>query len=135
MEIFFSVHLILMPLGFVLLAGGVVTVRYLRKKIWWFRLHKMLGVLSTIFFISGGTAAVLMVELSGRGHFSIPHTWLGAAVIGLMTATLAVGFLQSRVGNKKRMRMIHRVMGRTVAVLSLVTVVTGAVAAGIIPAP
>jgi len=135
MEIFFFVHLMLMSLAFVLLVGGVVTVRYFRKKIWWFRLHKMLGVLSTIFFIAGGIAAALMVFLSGRSHFAVPHTWLGAAVVVLMVTTLAVGLLQTRVGNKKRMRMIHRIAGRTVAGLSLMAVATGAIAAGIIPFP
>jgi len=135
MEIFFFIHLLLMPLGFVLLAGGVITVRYLKKKIWWFRLHKMLGGLSTIFFMVGGMAGVLMVELSGRSHLSVPHTRLGVVVVGLMMATLGVGFLQTRVGNKKRMRMVHRTMGRTAAVLSLMAVATGAIAAGIIPFP
>jgi hypothetical protein len=135
MEIFFIVHLILMPLGFLLLAGAVITVRYLRKKMWWFRLHKMLGVLATVFFIAGGVAAVLMVSLSGRSHFSVPHTWLGAGTICLMVSTLTVGFLQTRVSNKKRMRMVHRIAGRTMAGLSLVAVVTGAIAAGIIPVP
>ena len=102
---------------------------------WWFRLHKMLGVLATVFFIAGGVAAVLMVSLSGRSHFSVPHTWLGAGTICLMVSTLTVGFLQTRVSNKKRMRMVHRIAGRTMAGLSLVAVVTGAIAAGIIPVP
>jgi len=132
MEIFFIVHLILMPLGFLLLAGGVITVRYLRKRMWWFRLHKMLGVLATIFFVTGGFAAVLMVYLAGKTHFSVPHTWLGAGTIVLMAATLTAGFLQTRVGNKKRMRLIHRIAGRTVTGLSLITVITGTIAAGII---
>ena len=133
MEIFFIVHLILMPLGFLLLAGGVITVRYLRKKMWWFRLHKMLGGLATVFFIAGGLSAFLMVSLAGRNHFSVPHTWLGAGTIVLMVTTLTAGFLQTRVGNKKRMRLMHRIAGRTVAGLSLAAVVTGAITAGIIP--
>lgn len=135
MEIFFIVHLLLMPLGFFLLAGGVIAVRYLRKKMWWFRLHKMLGVLATVFFITGGFAAVLMVYLAGGNHFSVPHTWLGGGTIVLMVATLIVGFLQTRLSNKKLMRLIHRIAGRTVAGLSLVAVVTGAIAAGILPVP
>lgn len=135
MEIFFIVHLLLMPLGFLLLAGGVITVRYLRKRMWWFRLHKMLGVLATVFSVTGGFAAVLMVYLAGNNHFSVPHTWLGAGTIVLMVATLTVGFLQTRVSNKKHMRLIHRIAGRTVAALSLVTVITGAMAAGILPVP
>ena len=135
MGIFFIVHLMLMPLGFFLLAGGVITVRYLRKKMWWFRLHKMLGVLATVFSIAGGMSAVLMVSLSGRNHFCVPHTWLGAGTIMLIVATLTAGFLQTRVGNKKRMRLMHCIAGRTVAGLSLVAVVTGAIAAGIIPVP
>jgi len=77
----------------------------------------------------------LMVYLAGKNHFSVPHTWLGAATIVLMAATLTAGLLQSRVGNKKQMRLIHRIAGRTVAGLSLITVVTGAMAAGILPVP
>ncbi|HPX55322.1 MAG TPA: hypothetical protein PK425_02180 [Syntrophales bacterium] len=133
METFFFIHMTLMSLGFLLLAGGVITVRYLKKKMGWFRLHKRQEVLSAIFFVAGAVAAVLMVELSGGGHLSVPHTWLGAVLIVLMAATLVVGFLQARVKNKKRMRMIHRVMGRTAAVLSLAAVATGAVTAGMIP--
>ncbi len=135
MELFFLVHLSLMFLGFLLLTAGVITVMYLRKKMWWFRLHKMLGILATLFFGAGGVAAVSMVYLSGEPHFAVPHTWVGGAAIVLMIGTLTAGFAQTRVANKKRMRLIHRSMGRTVAVLALVAVITGAMAAGIIPGP
>ena len=124
-----------MPLGFLLLAAGVITARYFRKKLWWFRLHKMLGVLATIFFGAGGIAAVLMVYAAGGNHFAVPHTWMGGATIVLMIGTLTAGFAQTRVVNKKRMRLVHRSLGRTVAVLALVAVITGAMVAGIIPGP
>mgnify|MGYP001064586307 CR=1 FL=1 len=135
MERFFLVHLSLMFLGLLLLTAGVITVRYFRKKMWWFRLHKMLGILATLFFGTGGIAAVSMVYLSAETHFTVPHTWVGGAVIVLMIGILTAGFAQTRVANKKRMRLIHRSMGRTVAVLALVAVITGAMAAGIIPGP
>ncbi len=135
MEIFYYVHLFLMPLGFLLLAAGVIAVRYFRKMLWWFRLHKTLGVLATIFFGAGGIAAVLMVYSAGGAHFAVPHTWMGGAAIILMMGTLTAGFAQTRVVNKKRMRLAHRSLGRTVAVLALIAVITGAMAAGIIPGP
>lgn len=135
MERFFLVHLSLMLMSFLLLTAGVITVRYLRKKMWWFRLHKMLGILATIFFLAGGMAAVLMVYLSGGDHLAIFHTWLGALTLVFVVGTLAAGLLQTRVANKKRMRLIHRSAGRTVAILALVAAITGAMAAGIIPGP
>jgi hypothetical protein len=135
MELFFLFHLLLMLLGFVSTLAGVIIVRYFRKKMWWFRRHKLLGTIATIFLGVGGAAAVFMVQLSDHGHFTVPHTWLGGAVIVLMTGTLAAGLAQTRVVDKKRMRLIHRFSGRTVAVLCVITVVTGLMAAGIIPGP
>lgn len=135
MELFFLIHLTLMLLGFLLLVAGVITVRYFRKKMWWFRLHKRMGFLATISFFVGGIAAVLMVYLSGGNHFAVPHTWLGVIVIVIMAGTLVAGLAQTRVINKTRMRLVHRTLGRTVAVLSLLAVATGAIVAGIIPGP
>jgi hypothetical protein len=136
MEPFFLMHLLFMSLGVFLMAAGVVTVRYYRKKTGWFRLHKMLGLLSTVLLGAGGIAAVSMVyREEGGTHFDVPHTWVGGFVIVLMIGTLAAGFAQTRVLNKKRMRLVHRSAGRTVVVLALVAVIMGAIAAGIIPGP
>lgn len=133
MEMFFFVHLLFMSLGLVLIILGVVTARYGRKKAWWFRLHKMLGILAATFFLFGGAAAIVMVSLSGGSHLAVPHAWFGSGTLLLMIMAVTAGYLQTKVLQKKRMRWIHRNTGRTVLVLSLFALTTGLIAAGIIP--
>ena len=122
-----------MVLGFLHLAVGVITVRFLKKRMWWFRIHKMLGIIAMFIMISGGISAYLMVRFSGEGHLEVPHTWFGVATILVVIITPAAGFLQLRVRKKIRMRLIHRTAGWTAACLSLISMVSGGILMGIIP--
>lgn len=126
MILLLQTHAFLMILALcIMLAGGIIA-RFMKKKIWWLKVHRSLGITGAIFFIVAILAIVLQITLTEREHFRIIHSWIGfvAFVFAMLTPTL--GILQLRVRSMTvRLRSFHRWSGRIALCLMLINVFLG----------
>lgn len=118
------IHAGFMVCGFTFMATGMVIARYFKKKKWWLKAHRILGILGALQVWVGFAAAVLMVARAGGEHFDVFHAYLGLAVILLATATSVMG---QRTLHKPApgLRNVHRWSGRATLVLWLVNAALG----------
>lgn len=126
MILLLQTHAFLMILALcIMLAGGIIA-RFLKKKVWWLKVHRFLGITGAIFFLVALFAIALQITLTEREHFRIIHSWIGfvAFIFTLLTPTL--GVLQLKVRSVAvRLRSFHRWSGRIILFLMLINVFLG----------
>ncbi|UCE36149.1 MAG: hypothetical protein JSW00_11420 [Thermoplasmata archaeon] len=123
---FWIFHATLMIVGFILMLLGIIIAKVFKKKKWWLKTHKILGVLGAIFSIAGLLMAFIMVSMGSGEHFHVPHAYLG--ILAMIFAILApsLGFAQFKVKkNKSKIRFTHRWVGRIAIVLMLLNIISG----------
>jgi hypothetical protein len=129
--ILFKWHAALMAAGFLSFFSALLVAATQRRKPWWLRRHRAVGILGTFFILSGMTAAITAVAAAATGHLRAPHTWLGALTIAAAVATPILGFLQFKIREPAaRLRAIHRLSGRILTGAALVTILFGLRIAG-----
>jgi hypothetical protein len=118
-------HALLMSTGLVVMLGGMLTARYMKRKSWWLKAHKILGISGALLIISGVIVAVYMV-LTQSGTYLVeePHAYLGITALALVVFTPIMGFMQFRIKDK-RMRSVHRWSGRLAITLVLINAAAG----------
>lgn len=132
MILFYS-HALLMGTGFLLMTAGVGTARFLRQRRWWLKAHRALGTAGAFCLAAGLAAALGMIARSGGGHFQIPHAWLGLTAVLTGIGAPIVGSLQFRIKARTRqLRRWHRGVGYSAATVTLLSLLSGLAAAGII---
>lgn len=105
---------------------GMVIARYFKKRTWWLKAHRILGILGALQVWAGFAAAVLMVSRSGGEHFDVFHAYLGLTVILLALATSVAGQLQLTLRKPAlRLGTLHRWSGRTTLGLWMVNAALG----------
>ena len=126
MILLLQTHALLMILAFcIMLAGGIIA-RFMKKKIWWLKVHRSLGITGAIFFIVAILAIVLQIMLTEREHFRIIHSWIGFIAFVFAMLTPALGILQLKVRNKAvRLRSFHCWSGRIALCLMLINAFLG----------
>ena len=126
---YWTFHASWMICSFLIFASGVIIARTMRKKRWWFKAHKALGILGSAFAVFGvGTIIYLLSEMFGD-HFAVPHAYLGISTLIFTIVTPVLGFLQPISGV---VRTIHPWWGRTAMVLMVITISVGIFTAGIL---
>jgi hypothetical protein len=130
----FLIHAALMGAGFVLALSGMVLAMTQRRRRWWLRVHRIVGLAGTSSMLFGVAAAVAAVAaLPKAHHFESPHTWIGALTVALAAGASALGLLQFRIPAKAAsLRMFHRLAGRLVNLTAPIAIVLGLAAAEII---
>lgn len=130
---FWIIHAALMVVGFILMIVGITIAKVFKKKKWWLKAHKWLGILGSVFSVAGLVMAFAMVSLGSGVHFRIPHAFLG--ILAMIFAILApsLGLAQFKVKkNKSKIRFAHRWVGRIAAVLMLLNIISGLILVGIL---
>lgn len=126
-------HAILMIVAFLGLFLGFTVARFMKKKSWWLKVHRSLGITGAILVLIGLFAVALQITLTGRSHFRIPHAYLGTFVVLLALLTPTLGLMMIRMRNKAgKLRTYHRWSGRTTLALMFVNVVAGLKLIGVI---
>ena len=126
-------HAILMTLGFMLMATGMLIARYLKTRSWWLMAHKPLGVCGALCALAGLFTAIFMVSQSTGIHFRVPHTYLGAFTVIFVALTPVLGYAQLKVTDRRAtISAIHRWSGRITLVLMLITLLSGSSQVGLI---
>ncbi len=130
----FLVHAVLMGTGFLLAFSGMLIAMTQRRKRWWLRVHRIVGLTGTAAMLLGAAAAVAAVAaLPKPHHFGTPHTWVGALTVALAAGAAALGLLQLRIPAKAAFfRTFHRLAGRLVNLIAPIAILMGLAAAEII---
>lgn len=118
---FLLFHIVFMSVAVVLMSTGVGIARFLRKKKWWLKVHRSLGILSALSTGLGLGSIILFVENTGGRHFTVPHAWVGlAAILGaFLVPILGQAFLKLK-WKKQELRFFHRWGGRvTVSLMGI----------------
>lgn len=119
--------------GFLLMFAGMVTARFMKKKTWWFRLHKALGILGACFVFTGICFISLHLFLVSAGHFNLTHGYVGSFVALLSVVTAVMGFVMVKIYSiASKIRPVHRWMGRLVLLSMAANIVSGLYLMGII---
>ena len=128
------VHGGFMMAGFSLMTGGVVIARFLRKKRFWLRAHKALGLSGALSISLGFLTALYMVSGFGGEHFAVPHADAGVVTVFLSVITPALGWLQFVFRSRAAViRTWHRWSGVVALLLAFITILSGLVQAGVLP--
>jgi len=126
MILLLQAHAVLMIFAFsIMLAGGIIA-RFMKKKVWWLKVHRSLGITGAIFFIVAIFAIALQITLTERAHFRVVHSWIGfvAFIFTLLTPTLGILQLKFR-SVALRLRRFHRWSGRITLCLIVINIVLG----------
>ena len=118
-------HMIMVFTGFLSLAGGAFTARYLKQRKGRVGLHKKLVLIGAIFILAGLSIAAYMVSVYMETYFvRETHAYLGISVFAFVITTPILGMAQFRLRDK-RIRTIHRWSGRITIILMLFTIYVG----------
>jgi hypothetical protein len=126
-------HAAWMTAAVALMIIGIIIVKFLKEKRWWFKGHKAVMSLAVIVTLLGFGSSFFMVTLSGSGHFRVPHAYFGLITIVISILTTRLGFMMfSPKVNKDQIKSIHRWIGRGSATLMFITIFVGLSYVGII---
>ena len=129
-------HIAFMSLGFISMMAGLTVARYFKTKRWWLKAHKPLGIAGAASSALGLVTGGIMVQLGGGGHFRVPHAFLGALTLLLVLDMPFLGnFIFKYKGDKKKVKTVHRWLGRTAIMLMAITILSGLVTAGLLKSP
>jgi hypothetical protein len=132
----YRVHGALMSTSFVLLFVGMFFPRYLKKKKWWLKTHRRIGISGAVIGVVGIGIATYMVSQTTGVHLRVPHSWAGLLTIILMIFTPFLGHFMLKIrkvpARAKKARAVHRWIGRITLLFMAATIVLGLLQAGII---
>jgi hypothetical protein len=127
------VHAGFMLAGFFSMMSGATVAMFLRRKRWWLRFHKAVGILGVVSVLFGLAAVISMITFSGGEHFEGAHTYLGAVTAIFAVVTPVLGTLQFSVKvHSAKIRAMHRWSGRVTLLFAVVTIITGLQIVGIL---
>jgi len=132
----YRVHGALMSTSFVLLFVGMFFPRYLKKKKWWLKAHRRIGISGAVIGAVGIGIATYMVSQTTGVHLRVPHSWVGLVTIILIIFTPFLGHFMLKIrkapARAKKARAAHRWIGRVTLLFMVATIVLGLLQAGII---
>lgn len=118
-------HAFLVSSGLLLLSAGMICARYMKRRRWWLKAHKTLGLAGAGLTLFGIMVAVYMVSASsGLNSPAGPHAYIGILVSLMVLFTPFMGFIQLKKGDK-RLRAIHKWSGRMTIVLMIINAYLG----------
>ena len=126
-------HAGLISLGFAALFAGAMVAALMRKRWWWLKTHRFLGLTGAIVVVLALFAVVLQISLTGRDHMRVPHSYIGVAAVILVVLTPVLGLLQFRIpGSAAKIRRAHVWSGRIALVLMFINILIGLSMIGLI---
>jgi peptidoglycan/LPS O-acetylase OafA/YrhL len=123
----FLTHAALMASGFLLVFSAMIVAMTQRKKRWWLKSHKAIGLTGGSLLLLGAVVAIAAVASTPAGdHLRTPHTWLGVLTVCAAIITPTLGLLQFRLPQKVgTIRVIHRLFGRLLNLMIPITIFLG----------
>ena len=123
----FLIHAALMAAGFLFVFTALIVAMTQRRKRWWLKIHKAIGLTGGSLMLLGAVTAVVAVASTPEGHhLRTPHTWLGGLTVLVAIITPTLGLLQFRIpGKVETLRVIHRLFGRILNLIAPVAILLG----------
>ena len=119
-------HAGLMILALCIMLTGAIIARFMKKKAWWLKVHRSLGITGAILFLMALFAIALQITLTERAHFRVFHSWIGIVAFGFAVLTPTLGILQFKARNMAaRLRSPHRWSGRVTLCLMFINILLG----------
>jgi len=126
------IHGLLMGSGLGLMAAAGFISRFLKRRRWWLKAHRALGIAGAAVLIPGAVTAFRLVEASSGVHLDAPHTWFGAAALSLSWTAPILGLLAFRIrAHAVRLRTLHRWTGRLALAAAFLAALSGLRLAGV----
>ncbi len=120
------VHAWFMCTGSLLILMGFAVVRFMKRKTWWLKFHKLLAIPGASCAVLGFCAVVLDIALAGGQHLRTPHSHIGIAAVILLIAVPVLGFMQFRfIQHVRAIKGLHIWSGRTALILMLANILIG----------
>ena len=121
-----------MASGFIFMASGFITARFLPRKIWRLKLHRIIGISGACCVLAGVCFESIHLSLISAGHFNVTHAYLGMLIAVLSLITPAMGLMQINLHNMaSKIRPLHRWSGRVILMLMGINIISGLYTAGI----
>jgi hypothetical protein len=115
------------------LLAAFVIVRFMRRKTWWLKAHRLAAILGACLVVLGLIVVVLDISMTKREHFAIPHAYVGYAAFVLAAVTPTLGQLQFLIRPRAaRIRILHRWSGRVTLAIMVVNILLGLSYVGLI---
>lgn len=128
-----NIHAGSMVIGFFILFSGFLTARYLKRKRWWLKTHKALGISGALLTILGFFAIVFHISINGGPHFTESHAYVGLVIVIFAFVMPALGFIQLKMGKAAgKIRPVHRFFGWIMLMAMLINIVLGMRMTGIL---
>ena len=123
----FIIHAALMAAGFLFFFSALIVAMTQRRKRWWLRIHRAIGLSGAALMLLGAVTAVAAVASTPDGHhFRTPHTWLGVLTVSAAITAPLLGLLQFRIPKKaETIRAVHRLFGRLLNLISPIAMLLG----------
>jgi hypothetical protein len=133
MLVLMRTHAGLMFVGFLLFLAGFAIVRLMRRKRWWLKAHRALGITGAVIVVCGLFAEALHISLAGMQHLKVPHAYVGIVAVFLALVTPVLGHLQFKFPRSVTLlKRLHVTAGGTLLVLVAINIILGLSIAGII---
>jgi hypothetical protein len=130
------VHALLMASSFVLLFAGMLFPRYFKRRRWWLKAHRRIGIAGSALGVAGVVVAGYMISRTTGVHLRVLHSVSGLATIVLMLISPFLGHFMLKIRKHpkraKKVRAVHRWLGRATLLAMAVTIVLGLSQAGIL---
>jgi hypothetical protein len=134
--VLYRVHGALMSSAFVLLFVGMFFPRYFKRKKWWLKTHRRIGITGGVIGVVGVSMAVYMIAQTTQMHLRVLHSYIGGVTIILMIFTPFLGHFMLKMrkvpSRAKQARAVHRWIGRVTLLFMAATIVLGLFQAGIL---
>ncbi len=123
----FLIHAALMAAGFLLVLTALIVAKTQRRKQWWLRIHRAIGLTGGSLLLLGAVVAIAAVASTPDGqHLRTPHTWLGVLTVSTAIITPVLGLLQFRIPQKAvTIRAVHRFFGRLLNLIAPIAILLG----------
>ena len=120
-----------MAAGIIIIAAAAFVAMTQRKKRWWLKAHRPLGITGSLFMLAGFITITLLPD--GEGSSLVPeiHGIIGGSAIALICAAPILGLLMFRL-KKKWMRPAHRWAGRFAVLFAFINLALGLLMTGLI---
>jgi hypothetical protein len=119
-------HAALMILALCIMLVGAIIARFMKKKTWWLKVHRSLGITGAIFFLVAFFTIILQMTLTEREHFRVIHSWIGFVAFVFVVLAPTLGILQLKIRSiAARLRGLHRWSGRITLCLVFVNILLG----------
>jgi hypothetical protein len=127
-------HIVAMGLSFSVMTAGMIIARSLKKRKWWLKAHRALGIAGTALGAFGLGIAVYMVAVKSGIHLRVVHSWFGIFAILLILPSPVFGqaFLKAKKERKPFFRHAHRWAGRSALLVMLAAIILGVFQAGML---